>query len=271
MTTADHTLKARPVLHEIAGPSPIQFEVLLSRWEQFWLSIGLVPGVDFIPIEVIDSASAHAWIETLCALADGTEEGTSSHVLTMLSTAKILTETAKTPTMARLDCCSDGDLKYAMSRRCSDDVLRAKIASGLAIGDSRCIDILMDVASLYGTRVQVALMIRPWVNALKIGGYPVEFRVFAEMGSIQGVSSYYPQRDLPQWCEELAKQCEVMAHRLVRGGARDFTADYLIREQDGAPILLECGPPHIKGHQHSADPCCHRAGDVSGVALSRRW
>lgn len=119
------------------------------------------------------------------------------------------------------------------------------------------------------------LGVRPWVDALRFDGWPVEFRVFYGPNGYQGVSNYYPQRPLPDMplYRELAHDCHVMAGNLSTCSQRfpaGFTADFLVKP-DGDVLFLEGGPP---SHGHpmapNAHPCCMAPGKIRGVALAPR-
>jgi hypothetical protein len=121
------------------------------------------------------------------------------------------------------------------------------------------------------------LVVRPWVDALMMDGYPVEFRVFVERG-LKGVSSYYPQRPLPEtaqmleWAAQsgfLALKLQGEAPRRWAGAAVGFTADFLVSAY-GNVLFLEGGPPHTLDGLVSAHPCCFAPRQISGIALTPR-
>ena len=98
------------------------------------------------------------------------------------------------------------------------------------------------------------------------------YRVFVEDGRIIGVSSYYPQRrlpDTPEVREDIAA-CLAEADKLIAalptplrhpGGphtgrspeSKSFTADFM-RLEDGRFLYLEGGPPFSPAS--GAHPCC---------------
>ena len=108
------------------------------------------------------------------------------------------------------------------------------------------------------------------MRARILDGYPVEYRVFVEADEIIGVSSYYPQRPLPDSPEVredvaacLAETAKLIAalptpleypgwpERPLSPDSRSFTADFM-RLEDGRFLYLEGGPPFGAG----AHPCC---------------
>lgn len=119
------------------------------------------------------------------------------------------------------------------------------------------------------------LVVRPWVDALVVAGYPVEFRVFYGPAGYQGVSSYYPQRSLPdtpatrEWADRAVTFAAVLHDCDQAGGLqRGFSADFLVTV-DGRILFLEGGPPHVNA-PISAHPCAFPPGQISGVALAPR-
>jgi hypothetical protein len=171
---------------------------------------------------------------------------------------------------ARWDCCSSSDLKYAASQ--------GKEWGGqfyaLIPDDPRFFD-------CHDYQEMTSIILRPWVEALRVEGYPVEFRVYHGPNGYQGISSYYPQRPLPYRVDlpggtwekmtEFAYRCERWAHTLTyKMAAEDrkqgFTADFLITPT-GKAVFIEGGPPHIANGNISAHPCCFRAGEIDGIAL----
>lgn len=151
--------------------------------------------------------------------------------------------------------------------------------SDLSPFDPRAVDIILEYPA-----DSIQVWRRPWVQALQVDGYPVEFRVFVRDGSIQGIASYYPQRPLPVTPEMLAyvEGCReatynILAH-LVRSQERPWMPSYEKRYSDQLPsatldflvdtsgqvLFLEAGPPLGAG----AHPCAFIDRDeMSGVAL----
>ena len=113
------------------------------------------------------------------------------------------------------------------------------------------------------------------------GRLPVESRAFVRDGGVLGISSYYPQRPLPEFpahIQAVREQTEMLINAVrtpfqwhvepsLRGLDKDgvhFTADFIATAE--GMIFLEGGPPHELG----AHPCCFREGRISGVALEDR-
>lgn len=128
-------------------------------------------------------------------------------------------------------------------------------------------DRLMDILLEYG-RADVSLWARPWVPGTVVEDHPVEFRAFGADGQVQGVSNYYPQRDLPEAFRPAAQQVQQRAKRVARY-VPDFTLDFLL-DQQGELRMLEGGPPHHQDpRQGGAHPCCFPPGRVEGIRLTR--
>ena len=194
-------------------------------------------------------------------------------------------EAAKTPgTMLRWDCCASADLKHAMATGRTPD---AKTLQQLVI-DER----IYELASEYPSE-DLRIWQRPWIGEqlARVAGYPVEYRAFIRHGKAVAVSSYYPQRPLPERngeAERVLELAQALADRLegpilwpapipghpeAPNGSRGAesedrsihaTADFVVTTKDEV-LLLEGGPPHFAG----AHPCCFDGRDeVKGIALS---
>ena len=194
--------------------------------------------------------------------------------------------------MHRWDTVADSWLKLGMARgaakRTSDSAWSPKWL-GLTLDDPRAFDVLVELR-----RVVIPVWRRPWVEAVMDAGFPIEYRVFVDAGHIEGISSYYPQRplaDSPERQREIG-QARDMTQRLVDALQNRtpfewpmryvmstsftlerppdpgvaFTADFLVRADDGEVVFIEGGPPYGRG----AHPCCFEEGDISGVALADR-
>ncbi len=107
----------------------------------------------------------------------------------------------------------------------------------------------------------VTTVVRPWVQAAMVGGFPVEFRVFVTQAGTTSTSSYYTQRALGvEWVPQ-AKAAARLAAALrpyVPAGVA-YSADFLVRE-DGSVLFIEGGPMPALG----ADPCCLAAAHPFG-------
>ena len=164
-------------------------------------------------------------------------------------------------TMVRWDCCAGEDLKYALGTGRPD---WQPAFQQLVIDDFRLFRILVEDI---GLDQSVPVWERPWVTPLIINNYPIEVRVFAFDGQIQGVSSYYPQRSLPdtpaiqQFCHNAwALSARFLPH------VSAFTADYMLTET--GILFLEGGPPHQTNPLRGAHPCCFAPGKTTGIALA---
>ena len=179
--------------------------------------------------------------------------------------------------MMRLDCCTDAEVKYRMAQG-NGGAFNPEFGA-IMFGDMRSFDIVYDYP-----RDNIPIWQRPWVEAQVIDGYPVEYRAFVRDGKLQGISSYYPQRPLPEFPQHLEAVGE-MTQRLIDNAAPPFlwhqtlmfldnpldqqgihfTADFLVNTQ-GETIFLEGGPPHELG----AHMCCFRPREIEGIALTDR-
>ena len=159
--------------------------------------------------------------------------------------------------MARWECCSPCDTKYRMEQGGGWGASMMY----LTLDDPRLFDCLASDT--------LRICVRPWVEAMRVEGYPVEFRVFYGPHGWQGTSSYYPQRPLQRDVvnEMLMDQCRNYADRFYEGEhfPVGFTADFLVMP-DFQVLFLEGGPPHVLGPV-SAHPCCFPPGKVRGLAL----
>jgi hypothetical protein len=179
--------------------------------------------------------------------------------------------------MTRWDACSSSDLKVAMGSAGASKKTRLK-AGRDAYPCPRIYDLHYEYPA-----DSIPVWSRPWVDAMEVDGYPVEFRVFVLESKVIGVASYYPQRDLPDTEEILgyADQCKTLAEKLVsylddsgdRPWLKSFeekfdpqtvnaTMDFLVT-QEGRVLFLEGGPPYGAG----AHPCAFVDREISGVAL----
>ena len=175
--------------------------------------------------------------------------------------------------MMRFDYCSSLEIKISLSDgewECRPEFCRVEL------DDPRAFDILFEYP-----RPTAPVWLRPWADALIVDGYPVEYRAFVRDGKLQGISSYYPQRPLPEFPEHIQavrEQTEKliqaartpfqwhfvpMPGNLAQDGVH-FTADFIATAE--GVLFLEGGPPHEMG----AHPCCFRAREISGVALEDR-
>ena len=190
---------------------------------------------------------------------------------------KAIQSARKDNQMMRLDCCTDAEVKYRMSR--GDGGGFQHEFGAIIFGDMRSFDMVSEYP-----RENIPIWQRPWAETQVIDGYPIEYRAFVRDGKLQGISSYYPQRPLPRFPEHL-KAVRSCTERLIqhaqtpflwhhtlmflnnpidRAGIH-FTADFLVSTQ-GKTLFLEGGPPHeLGGHM-----CCFQPGEIEGVALTDR-
>ena len=175
--------------------------------------------------------------------------------------------------MMRFDYCASLEIKISLSQgewECRPEFCRVEL------DDPRAFDILFEYP-----RPTAPVWLRPWENTLIVDGYPVEYRAFVRDGEVLGVSSYYPQRPLPEFpahIQTVREQTERLIQAVrtpfqwhlkpsMRGLDRDgihFTADFIATAE--GILFLEGGPPHELG----AHPCCFRDGEISGLALEDR-
>lgn len=176
--------------------------------------------------------------------------------------------------MVRLDYCAGWGIKYAMDRRPSHGW--DEDFGYIVLDDPRAYDINSE-----WPRETVPVWKRPWVIAQMHLGYPVEYRAFVRDGSLQGISSYHPQRPLPKWDEHIDAITEYTERPIdamptpfqwhyhmfldsdISQDGVHFTADYLV-QQDGQMVFLEGGLPFGLG----AHPRCFSNGEIAGIALS---
>jgi hypothetical protein len=159
----------------------------------------------------------------------------------------------------RWDCCAGDSVKRDMARFGACDGSRRHEFS---LDDMR----LLSIVESWPAMAPISLLRRPWVEATRHDGWPVEFRVFVENSKVVGVSNYYPQVSLPDAYAVWAEDAMVRTVPLL-DAASNFTADWLLTA-DSMLLYLEGGPPHtLAGGAH---PCCFDTGETRGVALSPR-
>ena len=217
-----------------------------------WLPACAAAGVEAVPAEVV--------LETTKAELAQAMDGESDLWDAIALIIKSEPEGPPQPVMYRWDCCSPGWFKYLMSQ---GPAAPPVIEAYHFIDDPRLWDIIDD-----WNGEAMRLYRRPWVHAVKVDDYPVEFRVFVNDGVVQGVSSYYPQRPLPESYRVVAKHAALLTDTLIEHACQAFTADWLLRASDNKLLFLEGGPPHLHPVTGpSAHPCCFAPGEIHGVAL----
>lgn len=167
--------------------------------------------------------------------------------------------------MVRWDCCAPDGIKSRMSAGqpawCHNFTKEI-----LTLDDPRLFDILSEYP-----RPRVAAYRRPWVDAVIINGYPLEFRVFVERRELVGISSYYPQRPL-SLSEDVVWAIAVLLRRtneMIKATPphiKNFTLDWLVAKNESRVMFIEGGPAHTE--KSGAHPCCFVNGYTHGIALS---
>lgn len=160
--------------------------------------------------------------------------------------------------MLRWDCCAGEHLKIALG---NGQPAWQPAFQELRFDDFRLFRILVEDV---GVESSLAVVERPWVTPRLFEHYPIEVRVFASEGQIQGVSSYYVQRileDTPEIRDFCQQAWDLSARFLPHISA--FSADWMLTES--GVLFLEGGPPHtLRGGAH---PCCFVPGQIHGIAL----
>lgn len=210
-------------------------------------TISTIPAVELGSLPVMD----------ILRLQDG--EPVSDSTVEFLRTLP----TRLTPrSMVRWDCCAGEALKYQLGTGHPDwhpDFQQ------LRIDDFRLFRILIEDIGLDQSLI---VWERPWITPCLLEHYPIEVRVFANGGHIQGVSSYYPQRPLPETPDILrfCRDAWALSERFLPH-VPDFTADWMLT--DSGLLFLEGGPPHHENPRRGgAHPCCFAPGQISGIALA---
>jgi len=185
--------------------------------------------------------------------------------------------------MLRWDTCAPFGVKYAMGK--PNDPGRPLDESGYTFhldpDDPRAFEILFE-----HPEPTIKIIKRPWVNALMMDGYPVEFRVFIKDDEVLGVSNYYLQRDLPvnddilqlaelsaDYARRIIKQCHESqvfpVNPQIEPGAVGYVTaslDFMVTET-GELLFIEAGP----GFGFGAHPCCYldknNLSPIEGIKL----
>ncbi len=232
-----------------------------------WLELCREAGIAFVPAELVTTP-----LRDDCLGFD--QQGEHQERLT--AAWKEMDAAQLDRHMMRMDCASSLEIKMWLGN--GEHGFRPEFGK-IMLDDPRLYDILSEYP-----REEVPVWRRPWMEAAVHEGYPVEYRAFVRDGKLQGISSYYPQRPLPEFplhLEEVRRMTEALiAHvrppflwhntmaldgtELDLGGIH-FTADFITLE-DGQVLFLEGGPPHELG----AHMCCFQPGGIEGVALTDR-
>lgn len=240
-----------------------------------WLSHG-VHGVGFVPAREVARLDRSVWERF--ERDDPPVTAAIERFQSALESA--MQEQGAGGSMLRWDFCSSIDLKAALADGVdmASPVFRQACAS-LPLDDPRAIDILFEYP-----RPAIPALLRPWVSARMVDGFPLEFRAFVRGNELQGIASYYPQRALPENDEirAVVDQVRRAATNMVAGmlaagaypwmlgyeqaferGSVNASIDFVVDEQ-GQVLFLEAGPAAGFG----AHPCAFLAREIEGVALS---
>ena len=231
------------------------FVELISEWIPIWEAAGL----PYIPVEEIGRAPAREWLM-------GIEEEWSPAVSVAMEEAAASPE----DTVVRWDHGSGDYLKHFMEH--GDGLFGRRTTVPTTLDDIRFFELTMAFAARHGMDAELIMWRRPWMgDVFVVDGFPLEFRAYVYDGRVQGVSSYYPQRPLPQTDGWLAAAVWKFTEELIEHAPLDFTCDWMVRDFEGTPVftIIECGPPHVIDLPW-ADPCCFVAGKIEGVALEPR-
>jgi hypothetical protein len=224
----------------------------------FWLGLCERTGVPYIPAEFSEPFS-------VVDLGDYLELEPTPRLRAAL-------DWAYRTLMARLEADQRGRWTFRWEC-CSSSAVKCAAASGAGFSDIYY-TMRVDDPRVFDCTVgrETRVCIRPWVEAAREGGYPVELRAFVGADGRLGISNYYPQRDLTETDElrSALQRVEFFAGALFgkESFPAGFTADFLVMP-DFSVTLLEGGPPHVQG-PISAHPCCMKPGDTTGIALARR-
>lgn len=216
-----------------------------------WLKACASRNLPHVPASLVGEVSQDAVFQAL----DGIDSEEIRTLFASLQTVQKAPGPEKR--MLRWDCCAPGSLKSALAR--GRPQWNPEFHQ-IFLDDPRFLSLLFEFPD-----PRIRLWSRPWVEAEQVASYPVEFRVFVQDHRIRGVSSYYPQRPLPESpYRDIAQECAIRTEALL-GAAPSFTADW-IRTTTGELLFLEGGPPHQPGA--GAHPCCFPTGEIEGIALA---
>lgn len=241
-----------------------------------WLRLCAEAGVPAVPATLVASINPQLLTEFIEPHPDHVPTEAQLETLQAFW-AKVQEARALHGYMLRWSCCACAKVKHRLSTgepRWNPDFLEF-----FGADDFRAFDLLCEFY-----HPEVGAYLRPWLRYAVHEGYPVEYRAFVLNGEIQGVSNYYPQRDLPD-NDETSRDVETVlafTRRLIAAQREPinlpnafvqampklncWTADFA-RLADGAIVFLEGGPPHLPGGAHM---CCFKFGEIEGVALSNR-
>jgi hypothetical protein len=238
-----------------------------------WIALCEKADVPFIPATAIATAPTHDLILSV----DGDEYGVSEDVIQFWKAVQAFQEANPTGYMLRWSCCSMSNIKYELSR---GNAAWEPDCMQLYVDDFRAYDIISD-----HPKGSLSAFARPWVKIDQQDGYPVEYRAFVGGVVPEGeiaVSSYYPQRPLPETEEFQADMERVieLTQKLIAAQTlpinspqtaaiadltkNHFTADFA--RVNGEILFLEGGPAHYP--RWGAHPCCFAGREIRGYAFA---
>jgi len=172
------------------------------------------------------------------------------------------------PVSARWECCSSAEAKSQAAR----GAWWSAAYYWLPYDDPRVVDCTVGLTT--------RLCVRPWIHAVRLDGFPLEFRVYYGPAGYLGTSNYHPQRPITRkmlaavpTADWTAALCAIHNDAKLLANAGDFpagfTADFIVDEA-WRVHFLEGGPPHIPDWPWSAHPCCFPPGEIDGLILNPR-
>lgn len=270
LPSSEELEKAAAERHASAKAAVDRHDRFIATSLGMWMAHSQAAGVPSVPAILVGEVTRQAMMRI---------EDESPEDLPLWKALQTSKESIPNDYMFRWDGCSGSELKYIMSK--PDATRDERIAAGR--DHSPFCPRISDIHYSYPSD-SIALWARPWIDALEIDGYPVEFRVFVRDSKVQGVASYYPQRPLPSTakilsfallCKEHATTLTTYLDRLgafpwLQSFEEKFdptkvnaTMDFLI-DKDNKVVFLEAGPPFGAG----AHPCAFIDMDsIAGIAL----
>ena len=205
----------------------------------------------------------------------------------------------------RFDCCASAKMKLTLQEEgMPDEGCRGLVDAG-PFNAPDFEDGRFQEQFLQYTDAQMPVWARPWVKAMRIpaaaspwmptlpqvGTRAVEWRFYVRNGRIEAASQYYPHEGISEaearsryGLDAAQAQCERMLAEIARLGLvphhprhemRDdldpsgthCSIDFLVTPE-GAPMLLEAGPPHLRAPNWGSHPCNFGVDEApAGVAL----
>jgi hypothetical protein len=215
------------------NPSPMEKLLQNTTVLSVWLQRCEAAGMKYVPATFSPDIS----VDEIMIVLDGKGDD----VPTIVRAQEWLTENYKPATsMWRWEQCAPYDVKYIVGE---GRPLGSRV--DFNIDDPRFIDIIFE-CNVATTR----LAVRPIVEIKRHNKYPVEFRCYVFGEKEVAVSSYYPQRRLPDEYFSAAEESAKLGLHLYPHVETAFTADFCLVGEE--LIFLEGGPPFGAG----AHPCC---------------